>query len=266
MTCDNGESYYFYKVELTLASRASGAGGATAQDLGDNVSAGTTVTVVDLNPDDAFYSDRASIVGQVCTVEGDLHRNDNLWYGGGLSCPDGSKYFYKVAVARGGAAPRAASASAAVSGSLPKGTRVTITDVSPEDAYYSDRSGIIGKSCTTDDATSDNGGGWSGGPISCDDGSSYYFYKAALSAGGGYAAAPSGSAGQDLGASVKDGTKVRITDLGSSDLYYDTREAFIGKPCTVSGDLLRNDGLFYAGGLTCEGDYWYFAAVSVERR
>ncbi len=268
MTCDNGEGYYFYKVELTSASRAVGAGGATAQDLGDKVAEGTTVTVVDLHSDDAFYGDRATLIGQVCSVEGDLHRNDGKWYGGGLTCPDGYKYFYKVAVASGGAAYKPAPVAAApASGSLPSGTRVTITDLSSEDAYYGDRSEIIGKSCTTSDATSDNGGGWQGGPVTCDDGSSYYFYKAALSTGGGYAAAPAATGtGQDLGEKVKDGVKLRIVDLGSDDLYFDTRDAFIGKSCTVTGDLHRNDGLYYGGGLTCEGDYWYFAAVQVERR
>lgn len=193
MDCDNGENYYFYKAELVLASApvATTASIGRAEDLGDNVAGGKKVTIVDVSSDDAYYSNRLDLVGMVCTVDGDLHRNEDLWYGGGMKCPDGGKYFYKVQVASGKAKVGAAAASGGrLSGSIASGTRVTITDVSSEDAYYADRGSIIGKSCTTADATSDNGGGWHGGQIHCDDGESYYFYKAALSAAGGGASRP----------------------------------------------------------------------------
>ena len=165
------------------------------------------------------------------------------------------------------------SPSAAVKGggkdltaSVPAGTLVTTKDVSSEDAYYADRSGLIGKSCTPGEASTYYSGGWHGGPFSCTDGSSYYFYKAALTTPGGGGSGSSGTSGQNLGDNVADGTRVTTRDLRSGDLYYDNRGDFIGQSCTVKGDLHRNDGLFYGGGLTCRGQYWYFAFVSVSRR
>ncbi len=63
--------------------------------------------------------------------------------------------------------------------SLPAGERVRIADLNSEDAYYSDKSSIVGKECTLDTESSYNGDGWHGGAVKCTDGSTYYFYKAA---------------------------------------------------------------------------------------
>ena len=62
---------------------------------------------------------------------------------------------------------------------VPGGTRVKVTDLSPEDAYYSDKAKIVGQHCVTKEASNHNGGGWHGGPVLCgtDD---YYFYKVQL--------------------------------------------------------------------------------------
>lgn len=59
---------------------------------------GTGVTIVDIHADDAYVGSKGSYIGLKCTVSGDLHRNDGLWYGGGMNCPGGSMYFYKVQV------------------------------------------------------------------------------------------------------------------------------------------------------------------------
>lgn len=172
-------------------------------------------------------------------------------------------------------APAAPARSAGrASGPVAKGAKVKLVDLSSEDAYYADKAGIVGKSCTATDALTDHGGGWYGGPIACEDGSDYYFYKVGISTGSASASALTsvgGSAGgstvgQDLGDRVADGTRVTIRDLRTGDLYYDNRGDYIGQACTVKGDLHRNDGLFYGGGLTCGGQYWYFAYVSVSRR
>ncbi len=357
MVCDDGGAYYFYKAALVAAdsSVATGTASGSAQDLGDKVANGTGVTIVDIHADDAYVGSKGSYIGLNCTVSGDLHRNDGLWYGGGMDCPGGSMYFYKVQVARGSAAPAATKAPAPAapvssagraSGPVAKGAKVKLVDLSSEDAYYADKAGIVGKSCTATDALTDHGGGWYGGPIACEDGSDYYFYKVGISTGaasapatagardltasvpagtpvvikdissedayyadrsgiigktcapgeastyytGGWHGGPfactdgssyyfykaaltsvgggasAGTAGQDLGEKVADGTRVTIRDLRTGDLYYDNRGDYIGQACTVKGDLHRNDGLFYGGGLTCGGQYWYFAYVSVSRR
>jgi hypothetical protein len=232
------------------------------------IASGTKLKLVDLSSEDAYYSDKSRIVGKSCTATGNLTDHGGGWYGGAIKCDDGSSfYFYKVGVSVSGGA-KADSGGSKLTGSVPRGTRVRITDIAADDAYYSDRTSIIGKVCTTGDATSDNGGGWHGGPISCDDGSSYYFYKAALAgaASDGAGTAAGSTAAQDLGDKVADGTRVTIRGLRSGDLYYDNRGDYIGQACTVKGDFHRNDGLFYGGGLTCGGQYWYFAYVSVSRR
>ena len=62
--------------------------------------------------------------------------------------------------------------------SLPAGERVRIVDLSTEDAYYSDKSTIVGRECTLDTESSYNEDGWHGGAVKCGS-DSYYFYKAA---------------------------------------------------------------------------------------
>jgi hypothetical protein len=59
-----------------------------------------------------------------------------------------------------------------------KGSTVTIVDIHSEDAYFSDKGSIIGKSCTLDEDSSFKDGEWHGGPVHCGS-DSYYFYKAA---------------------------------------------------------------------------------------
>ena len=119
--------------------------------------------------------------------------------------------------------------------SLPAGERVTILDVSSEDAYYADRYGMIGKSCTTQEYTSFKDGGWHGGSVRCADGTDYYFYKAALrddgydtnfgSGSSGYAVPPAGVA---LSA-VPIATRVKIVDLSPEDAYYPDKATIVGK-------------------------------------
>ena len=71
--------------------------GAIAEDT--VIPDGTSVTLLLLHPDDAYYGsegdDRLPLQG---VVTGDLHRNESCWLGGGFETPDGqSFYFYKAA-------------------------------------------------------------------------------------------------------------------------------------------------------------------------
>ena len=177
--------------------------------------------------------------------------------------------------------------AAALRRQIHAGEPVHILALSPEDAYFSDRGGIIGKDCYPTDEMNMNDDGWHGGPVTCWDGESYYFYKVALSSDpnhpaqdfsggnapqmpspfGGLIGEPVGDDGAAVAApgALADGTKVVIKDLGSEDAFYDKRSKLLGKSCKVTGDLHpQSEGGWYGGGLTCNRDYYYFYQVKVE--
>lgn len=275
VSCDDGQSFYFYKAAMVaLDSSGSAASpaaspsapayssGTTASGVEYDIPGGTQVTILGISSEDAYYPG-TEYIGLTCTIMGGTTHNGGGYHGGQASCSDGSSpYFYKAAMAPvggkggGGKKSKAVRARSAV----PSGTSVKVVELSKDDGYYADRSSIVGLSCTTSDTTSYNGDGWHGGEFACGNGEVYYFYKAALEISG------SGGSGQDLGDKVADGVRVRIVDIGPGDLYEAEKDDFVGKSCSVSGDLHRNDGTYYGGGLTCEGTYWYFAGVAVEKR
>lgn len=119
---------------------ATGKASAVAEDLGDKLLGGNTVTIVDIHPDELLE-------GQGIDIPSDL------------------------------GAP-VVSTGVRATQSVPKGSVVKIVDVHSEDAYYSDRSNIIGKTCTLGDDSSFKDGEWHGGSVECGT-DSYYFYKAA---------------------------------------------------------------------------------------
>ena len=192
------DSYYFYKVAyqdmgpapVTAATTPTGTVVPAIPGLRATapIPSGTRVKLLDIHSEDAYYADRSTMLGKLCTFAETSSFKDVEWHGGSVNCDDGSNYyFYKAAFEVQGAAavPVAASTVSAPSTSglalhaLPNGERVKIMDVASDDAYYADRAGIIGKTCTLQDTSSVKDGGWHGGQIGCDDGSSYYFYKAA---------------------------------------------------------------------------------------
>lgn len=146
------------------------------------IGAGRTVTVVDLSSEDAYFSDKATIVGKSCTTQEETSYKEVGWHGGSVSCGVDSYYFYKAGLSdqgpgsggSGQAVPKGVAMSA-----VPAGIRVKLLDLSPDDAYYSDKAAIVGQHCVTKDATTDNGGGWHGGAIVCGT-NDYYFYKVKL--------------------------------------------------------------------------------------
>lgn len=271
VTCDNGQDYYFYQAAYSLDDGGTAAPAAIATTAGrrieSDIPAGSRIRIEEISPEDAYYPG-SEYVGLDCTAGEGMTHNGAGFHGGPMTCDGGqSFYFYKVAVVAIGTSGSSSSSSGGGRSyaALSSGTRVTIVEIAADDAYYGDRGSIVGQSCVTADATSYNGDGWHGGSINCDNGESYYFYKAALSTGGGGGSAKAGSA-QDLGDKVKEGVRVRIADIGPGDAFYEDRDEYIGKTCSVSGDLHRNDGLYYGGGLTCEGSFLYFAGVAVEKR
>ncbi len=185
--CDDGSSYYFYKAayEDLGGGAVPVATGMPPGAVTYSLPSGSRVTIADVAPDDAYYADRMTIIGKVCTLGEASSFKDGYWHGGSISCDDGSSYyFYKAAYLLSGAAPAVTVPPGALTYSLPNGTRVVIADIAADDAYFSSKSGMIGKRCTMGEQSILRDTYWHGGQVYCDDGSSYYFYKAALQAGG----------------------------------------------------------------------------------
>ncbi|MBM4389892.1 MAG: hypothetical protein FJ090_02110 [Deltaproteobacteria bacterium] len=144
---------------------------------------GEPVTILAVHPEDAFYNDRAAIVGKTCYPTDAMTLYDGGWHGGPLACWDGATYyFYKAAM---GADPSHVPVDPAMLGGgvdvIQHGTRVKILDVSPEDAFYDDRKKLVGKSCQVDGDLhqQDMAGIWYGGGVLCKK-DSYYFYKVSV--------------------------------------------------------------------------------------
>jgi len=166
------------------------------------------------------------------------------------------------------------------------GEAVRIVALSPEDAYYSDREGIVGKTCYPTDEMSYNDDGWHGGPMSCWDGDTFYFYKVGLApdpthsnqdiGAGDQGGVMGGVLGGVLGGydnggdtaaagGYDEGTKVIIRDVAPDDAFFADRSTLVGKKCKVTGDLHpQGQGGWYGGGLTCKKNYYYFYKVKVD--
>lgn len=169
---------------------------APSESLRRDVRAGEAVRIVALSPEDAYFSDRAEIVGVTCYPTDDMSYNEDGWHGGPMTCWDGRTfYFYKVGLATdpthgnmdiqpqvetgGGLGALLGGGDDRTSdpGVLDEGTKVVIKDVSPDDAFFSDRMSLIGKSCkVTGDLHPQNDADWYGGGLTCKK-NYYYFYK-----------------------------------------------------------------------------------------
>ncbi|MSQ02459.1 MAG: hypothetical protein EXR71_11300 [Myxococcales bacterium] len=184
--CDDGSSYYFYKAAYEeLAGGTVSTTPVPAGVVTTSLPAGSRVRIADVASDDAYFPDKATIVGKLCTLSEESSFKDGMWHGGNVNCDDASSYyFHKAAYELSGGVAPAAPPPNALDYSLPKGTRIIIADVATDDAYSATKSGMIGKRCTMDEQSVLRDVYWHGGNVVCDDGSSYYFYKGAFQAGG----------------------------------------------------------------------------------
>jgi len=107
LIADDGTYYYFYKASLkTVGGTTAAPAPVTTTAFGDGrfasatLKAGTSVQIVDVHPDDAYYGYVGTLTGQRCTVAADLFAADVGWFSGSVYCPSaGDLYFYKVALA-----------------------------------------------------------------------------------------------------------------------------------------------------------------------
>ena len=152
--------------------------------------AGETYKVVAVSPDDAFYADRAAIIGMVGTFT-EPGSTDGCFLGGEMVFTDGSsKYFYRVQVApsSGGAVAMPEPAPwgcppGAVS-HVREGERIRILHIHNQDAYYNSRGMYEGKWGRPQGMSVSDSPCYFGGSFNMDDGSSLYFYKASFTRGG----------------------------------------------------------------------------------
>jgi hypothetical protein len=280
--CGNGSTYYFYKAAyvdlgaapVTVAPPVSLVPAIPGLRATRSLAKGTRVKLLDIHSEDAYYSDRSTMLGKLCTLGEDSSFKDGEWHGGSTSCDDGSSYyFYKAAYEEQASAARptptvSATPSGVATYSVPSGTRVKIADIHSEDAYYSTRSEIIGKTCTLDEDSSFKDGKWHGGPAHCG-GDSYYFYKAAytvLGGGGGgtaavapAAAAPAALSGRRIKRAVREGRRFKIADIATDDAYYADRGGMIGKVCTAGELSTFREPQWHGGSVSCDdGSSYYF--------
>lgn len=252
VNCANGAYYYFYKVAFDVAGAvnalpSSGFGSATAPDT---LSPPTQFVVREIAADDAYFPSASTLVGQTCTVNGDLHRQDGQWYGGAANCgPDANYYyFYKMAFDLVGGAVIGGFGSASAPEALGQGTSLIVRDIASDDAYASSAGSIVGRTCTVGaSGLTRTTGAYFGGDVNCSDGTYYYFYKMAFDLA---EAGPTSA-----------GTVISVLDVASDDAYYGDRAQIIGQTCTVVSGLTPADtgSDWYGGDVNCaNGSYYYF--------
>jgi len=227
----------------------------------------TRVRVLAVSESDAYFPQRAEIVGKTGTVDrmDPTGSSGQCWYGGQFNGDDGSSYyFYQVAlevIAGGGGCPSGSYTGTEVY----SGTRVRILAVSPEDAYYGTRHSIEGKVGRVEGTWSKMGEPcWFAGQFYADDGSSNYFYQAAVEILSGGEVADSCPPTAST-ASLTEGTRVKVLAIHSEDAYHSDAARIIGIQGKVSGDLHSNGGCWMGGGFTADdGTYYYFYKAAVE--
>jgi hypothetical protein len=123
-----------------------------------------------------------------------------------------------------------------------------VTDIHPDDAYFSTKEEVIGLLCVSQsDGLHENAPGWWGGGADCQDGSNRYFYEAAIQT--------------DLPA-IPAGTPFKIADVGAKDAYADSKPTLVGRSCTAAGEL-QADGGWYGGAMLCGTDSYVFYNVAL---
>ena len=86
------------------AAVAPDAGALPGRHIKRSIRAGRRFKIADIATDDAYYADRATMIGKICTAGEQSTFRDPEWHGGQVSCDDGSSYyFYKAAYAPLGA-------------------------------------------------------------------------------------------------------------------------------------------------------------------
>lgn len=198
ITLENGEDPYFYKVKVKVVKVGTISPPVIEEEedyyyeepVEADVMPGTRFTITDISSDDAYYGDRKKLIKQTGIVGADglTKRTDGekTWYSGPVELDkEGYKYFYKVAISFDEAKPSKGEKGTTITNEadVKAGAKVTVVEISKEDAYYEDRNEIIGLTGTVDTGLSkqdDKEGVWFSGRVKFSGGSSKYFYKVKL--------------------------------------------------------------------------------------
>lgn len=198
ITLENGEDPYFYKVKVKVVKVGTLSPPVIEEEedyyyeepVVADVMPGTRFTITDISSDDAYYGDRKKLIKQTGIVGADglTKRTDGekTWYSGPVELDkEGYKYFYKVAISFDEAKPSKGGKGTTITNEedVKAGAKVTVVEISKEDAYYEDRNEIIGLTGTVDTGLSkqdDKEGVWFSGRVKFSGGSSKYFYKVKL--------------------------------------------------------------------------------------
>ena len=185
------------KAAVTPEARTDGSRVAPEGAIRRTLGAGEPVTLLALHPDDAYFESRGEVLGRQCYPTDSMSQNEPGWHGGPVTCWDGTTYyFYKVALTDDPTHERGVEGGVvggeslgdllgALSGRteaggmiIEDGHKVKVTEVSPDDAFFSDRMRVLGKTCTVtgDLHEQEPGGGWFGGGLTCKR-DYFYFYK-----------------------------------------------------------------------------------------
>lgn len=216
---DNGKSYYFYKVKLSvLSSGNSTLKTNTPKFITGTITKGTSVYVADLSPDDSYYSNRAAYIGRKGTSsKDDLTMKSDGFYAGNFVFDDGGTAFFykakfskdpveKVANPIGNTSSSGASTSdsyddywglfdddkdvkkdytewnkATGDATIRSGDKVKVISVSPDDSYYITKDEYVGQEgiASSDLEYKSDKKGYSGS-VNLNNGGSAYFYLVKL--------------------------------------------------------------------------------------
>ncbi|TNE85105.1 MAG: hypothetical protein EP330_27265 [Deltaproteobacteria bacterium] len=246
---------------------------------GTDVREGATYKVVAVSPEDAFYSDRAEIIGQVGEVT-ERGSSDGCWVGGEVVFTDGSsKYFYRVELAPTGAGgaiggltldpePTPWGCPPGAVSQVRNGERLQILQIHNEDAYHSSRSQYERKWGRPDGMSISNTPCFFGGSFTLDDGTSMYFYKASFTRGGSTDTKPKMATGAGCPESSWTGTlwsgqRVKILDVHKDDAWLPEHDEIVGQSGMIETSL-EGSGCWLEGAVrTDDGTYRFFHKVAV---
>jgi hypothetical protein len=273
VTCTDGLEYVFYQFTFELRPSVAVADSACPAGayVGGQLPHGSTVRILGLSTEDAYFDVRDTVVGLRGTVDGGLQPQRGLggcWFGGGFVSEGGDDYyFYEVAVAADAIASSPGSPECApgvfTGARLENGRRVKIVDIHPDDAYYDTRFSVIGVTGAVSGDLHNNEGCWFGGGFVADDGTDFYFYRASVATVDG--AVPTSGDGRHTGSVVTTGTALTILDIHPDDAYYGSHADILGKDCTATGEMDAMDPGWFAGPVTCaDGSEYYFFKAAVK--
>jgi hypothetical protein len=135
------------------------------------VDVGAKGVIKDVGASDAYFPEKAALVGQKCTVLGvsPLYVADDL-FSGSMHCEDGQDYAFLQVDFEADAVPPAPE-------KIGKGRQFRVANVHPDDAAAAAKDAITGRTCISTSALKPVDGNWYKGKGHCSDGSDRVFTK-----------------------------------------------------------------------------------------